>query len=844
MRQAAVAISTAFEFPAQFGNSALMTATGLGIAIARRRAADGERQWLRDHLRSVGELSANYAAGLGDGLRDAARLAGLLHDLGKYRAAFQRYIGSATGLLSPDEDDYVDAAGLRGKVDHSTAGAQWVWRRLSAGPSVQVLAAQLVAVAITSHHSGLIDVVARDGRGLFARRMVKPEADAGGDEARESADTAVLDEASGLLSSGRLFGGVSELVKRIQATEQGSAAGGAREVAARLATFKLGMVQRLLLSVLVDADRTDSADFESHWARTTRSRETYRSWGVLCDRLEKALEGFRGRTGAVDETREQVSAWCRDAAARPPGMYTLTVPTGGGKTLASLRMALHHAARHGMSRIVYVVPYTSIIDQNADVARSVLEPGGLDRGRVVLEHHSNLVPEKRSGLNSLLAENWDAPVVYTTSVQLLEALFGGGTQSVRRLHRLSRAVVIFDEAQTLPVRCVHLFNNAMNFLVEHCGSTVVMCTATQPLLAEVDASKGALRLAAGAEIVPDVGALYERLQRVSVHNVTRPAGWTRQEVAALAAQQIDAAGSCLVIVNTKRDARAVHAALSAATSAPCFHLSTNLCPRHRREVLASLRAMLARGEAVCCVSTQLIEAGVDVDFGSVIRALAGLDAVAQGAGRCNRNGRRQTGDVWVVNLRDERIGPLPDIAIGREKARRVLDELAVEAGGSAVDPIGPAAIGRYFDYYFKRRGAEMAYPITTDEGQDTLLELLSTNRYACAEQAKSGAAADRLFLNQAFATAARHFKPIDTATSGVLVPYGDEGRDLLSQVRAERSPEALRRLIRDAQQYTVSVFDGALARLRDAGALETISDDLGIEVARDGFYDSTYGLVA
>ncbi|PKO57596.1 MAG: CRISPR-associated helicase/endonuclease Cas3, partial [Betaproteobacteria bacterium HGW-Betaproteobacteria-18] len=331
----------------------------------------------------------------------------------------------------------------------------------------------------------------------------------------------------------------------------------------------------------------------------------------------------------VDHLRADISRHCLDAAPRECGIYTLTVPTGGGKTLASLRFALHHARAHDLDRVIYVIPYTSIIDQNADVVRQILEPGGVEPGSVVLEHHSNLTPEKQNWRSKILSENWDAPVVYTTTVQLLETLFGAGTRGARRMHQLARAVLIFDEIQSLPVNCVHLFNNAMNFLADHCGSTAVLCTATQPLLDQVEASKGAIRILPGRELMPDKHRLFDELNRVEVLNLCKPGGWSQDETVALSREQISDSGSCLVIVNTKKAAQVLYRLCQGDIEARVFHLSTNMCPAHRKAILDTVRARLDQELPTLCFSTQLIEAGVDVDFGAVIRYAAGLDSIAQ-----------------------------------------------------------------------------------------------------------------------------------------------------------------------------------------------------------------------
>ncbi len=314
----------------------------------------------------------------------------------------------------------------------------------------------------------------------------------------------------------------------------------------------VGLLVRFLFSCLIDADRVDSACFENPArVKYITDRESFQ-WDSLILRIEDHLGSFK-QEYPIDRLRREIAEYCLNAAKRDKGTFTLTVPTGGGKTLASLRFALHHAKIHEMDRVIYIIPFTSIIDQNAQVARQILEPEGIEPGSVVLEHHSNLTPEKQTWRSKVISENWDAPIVFTTNVQFLETLFGSGTRGARRMHQLANSVLIFDEIQTLPINCIHLFNNAINFLVEQCGSTVVLCTATQPLLNRVDAHKGAIKLHEGSEIISDVRQLFDDLKRVEVLNDSKPGGWLLEEVAELTQEETLAVGSCLVIVNNKKN---------------------------------------------------------------------------------------------------------------------------------------------------------------------------------------------------------------------------------------------------------------------------------------------------
>ena len=609
-----------------------------------------------------------------------------------------------------------------------------------------------------------------------------------------------------------------------------------------VAQQQFGLLVRFLFSCLIDADRVDSADFGNPKAAKLRVHGRYTEWSVLCDRLEKHLAGLKP-CKTIDHLRSDISNHCQNAASRDKGIYTLTVPTGGGKTLASLRFALHHVKTHKMDRVIYVIPFTSIIDQNAEVVRNILEPKGTEPSNVVLEHHSNLTPEEQSWRGKILAENWDAPVIYTTSVQLLETLFGAGTRGARRMHQLANTVLIFDEIQTLPVNCVHLFNNAINFLVEQCGSTVVLCTATQPLLDQVNVEKGALRIPAGNELMPDVKKLFDELKRVEVKNRRKPGGWSNDEIAALAMEETRRAGSCLVVVNTKNAAQALYLLCKQTDGIPCYHLSTSMCPAHRRTILTAIRERLEQQLPVLCFSTQLIEAGVDVDFGAVIRFTAGLDSIAQAAGRCNRNGLRDIGTVHVVNPQNERIEMLQDICIGRGKAERVLDEYEDNPLQFGNDRIGLEAMKRYYTYYFFDRQSEMDYPLSDKAigHTDTLLNLLSANSLAVHEHNKKGKAPD-IYLRQSFMSAAKAFKAIDAPTRGVIVQYGKEGQAIVTDLCAAYLPDKEFDMLRRAQQLTVNVFSNVLERLTKAGAVQEIQEGTGILYLDYRYYSDEFGL--
>lgn len=806
--------------------------------IAHLREYDQKSQSLWTHLIEASEFAGSFADKLG--LRDVGKLLGMLHDLGKASQEFQNYIASAEGLIDPDSDDYIDPVAKKGEIDHSTAGAQLVYRTLRNQGSEGPLAAQILALCLASHHSGLIDCLSPDGEDKYNRRMNKAEEKVHLDEVLSRLDDKDQAYLNSLLSPA--------LGKQLLACLQKLRDPGDSQ---QTAVFKYGLLVRFLFSCLIDADRLSTADFESPGNVNLRNYGQYPDWETLIERLNVKIRQFsqKQNKNEVDRIRNDVSEACLAAAIKSKGIFRLTVPTGGGKTFASLRFALHHAAHHKMERIIYVIPYTSIIDQNADEVRKVLEDRdehGNFLDHIVLEHHSNLTPEEETRRQGLLAQNWDAPVIFTTQVQFLETLFAPGTRSARRMHQLANAVIIFDEVQTIPVRCIHMFNVALRFLVQGCGASVVLCTATQPLLDKVEPASFALRVEPEKRIIQDENALFKALKRVEVFDRRKIGGWTEEEVADLAEQRVAARGSVLIIVNTRKAAQSLYRIIQSRNIAQTFHLSTNMCPAHRLEVLGKIKELLSEntGQPVICVSTQLIEAGVDVDFGSVIRYLAGLDSIAQAAGRCNRNGLRDSGDVWIVNPKEENIQSLIDIVIGKKQADRILDEFNENPQAYGNDRIGLDLMNAYYRYYFFARSDEMRYKVGSNSPvgrDDDLFSLLSVNKLSVDAHMRITGKIPVMVFRQSFQTASKVFSVIDTPTRGVVVPYGEEGKEIINALCSAYELEKQYRLLKRAQRYSVNLLPHEFKKLSESNAIVPVQEGAAVFHLQTQYYDPTFG---
>ncbi|WP_109080163.1 CRISPR-associated helicase Cas3' [Aggregatibacter aphrophilus] len=806
-------------------------------SIAHVRQSDGLQQLLIDHLLETSSISGQLAAKLNLGF--VGELLGLMHDFGKYSRKFQKYIHDETGLFNPDLDDE-ESTPNGSKVDHSTAGAQWVYRELrkfGAEQGIGELFGQMLGLCIASHHGeGLIDCLDGEGNPKWIERFNKTDELTHLVECERNADEVVQQKAYELAGE-NLIRSLLNAVKPILSNQT---------INNKIKEFYLGCLTRFLFSCLIDADRINSSDFEREAQKEVRRLTEKPDWQTAIDQLEAKLAGFENRY-PIDEIRRRISDDCLKRAADSQGIYTLTVPTGGGKTLASLRYALHHAQKHNLDRIIYIIPYTSIIDQNAQAVREIL---GEDW---VLEHHSNLEPEKQSWQDKLLSENWDKPIVFTTMVQFLDAWFGGGTRGARHIHPMTNAVLIFDEIQTLPVKCVHLFCNVLNWLTTFGKNTAVLCTATQPLLGESGlrnfpedkresiASRGLLRLSEDAEIMgkhQDLDKLFDELSRVEIQFNEKVGGWNVEEAGTFLLEQFQTTPSCLFIVNTKKWAQELYQYCKVQNVPPeaLFHLSTHQCAAHRKVIFDTIKARLENKQPVICISTQLIEAGVDISMACVIRALGGLDSIAQAAGRCNRHGEKEgKGQVWVLNLQEQdftRI--LPDIQAGKNHAERVFRDFAGQ------DILQPEAMKRYFEYYFYQRSDEMSYSVKNST-TGSLLDWLSDNALNPYGEKNNKRSKPLPLLMQSFKSAGRAFQAIDAPTHAVIVPYG-VGKELIAKLCGEWNPQEMHRTLQKAQRYSVNVFPNVWDKLQKENALHETIEGSGIYYLKERYYNDEFGL--
>ena len=724
---------------------------------------------LATHLEKVAELAAEFSKAF-DAVEPALRwayLAGLWHDLGKYRPGFQRYV-----KLADNPDAHIEGkVGGREKT-HSAAGALWAVQQLNK-PNQPY--GNILAYLIAGHHAGLDDW---DG-GLKERLQ-------NDDSQLELKEALAANPPANILAHG-------DVVAQIP----GGAPG-----------FALWV--RMLFSCLVDADFLDT---EAHFdAGKPAHREGFPTLEQMRLAFDAHMAVLPVADTPVNTLRADILRQCRAKAALPAGFFSLTVPTGGGKTLSSLAFALEHAQAHDKRRIIYAIPYTSIIEQTADVFRNVFKALG---DEVLIEHHSQAdAAEKDETARSRLAcENWDAPLVVTTNVQLFESLFAAKTSRCRKLHNLVGSVIVLDEAQQLPPEFLQPILDVLKLLVAHYGVTVVLCTATQPALNSTtyfDADKNLRGLENVHEIIDNPDALFDALKRV---NVELPPDWTTPTAWADIAKQLSAEDCVLAIVNTRKAARELQRLMPADT----LHLSALMCGAHRKDVITHIKERLkAKREGrdqrpLRVVSTQLVEAGVDIDFPVVYRALAGLDSIAQAAGRCNREGRMSGKGRVVVFVPPER----PPKGLLEQAAQSLINTLP----NVNVEPLTRDLFAAYFkDFY---------HSVNLDARK--VVEKLTVN--------------DRKTLSVQFRAAAEAFRLIDDADSAtVVVRYAEQSEEIdqLLGILAAEGPQ--RWLMRKLQRYTVSIHKRVADKMLAQGSLTLPMPGLYVQVNAENLYDPMLGL--
>ncbi len=799
------------------------------MIVARNRTIDGEYQSLESHLLETAALARCFGDDLG--LSEVLYLAGLIHDLGKYSESWQKYLEKSI------------AGETQQNKDHATVGGQFIENKFSQGAS---LTKQIIQAIVMFHHGqGLPDFLNLKGESKFFERLSKNETKIDLPEVESKLSERVKAEIQ------RSF--ESEIIKTDSLNFKKRCFIGCENISSKKEkiqklSFNMGLHLRNLSSCLIDADRTNSAAFDNtEEINPQKYSEQYKKipdWEMLLKKLDAKLETFEN-TGKIGEIRKNLSDSCLEFGKKEKGIYSCSAMTGAGKTLASLRFALKQAMTHKMKKIFIIAPYTSILDQNAQVIRDILEDED-SKGKIVLECHSNLSDEKKEDIYGdefkEISETWDAPVIVTTMVQFLETLFAYGTKKIRRMHKLFNSVLVFDEIQTLPIKCTYLFNWGIEYLVNTCGCSTLLCTATQPGLNRIGDEMFRINLPKENEVIKNVFEHYESLQRVEFIDKTN-FGTNKSDIVDVVdyiKEEMKTCKSFLADVNTKPQAKELFEKIEESNcTEKVYHLSTNMCPAHRKEIFKEIKENLDKGVKVVCVSTRLIEAGVDLSFDGALRYLAGLDSIIQTAGRCNRNGKCENlGKVAIFEAKDEKLGSLEELKIGQKTMRELLQN-------KETNLLNPTTIQNYFNkYYSQHFDEQLKYSINGKEA--TVLDLLSDNSVCCAEYKRINGENYQNPFKQSFETAWKEFGVIEKSTFGIIVPYG-EGSDLIGRLSAlekydENYFSELKSILKKAQQFSVNVYSSKLNDLLRDNLIREVIRDSEIYVLNDGFYSDEIGL--
>lgn len=785
--------------------------------IAHIRQSDYKKQLLSEHSKNVQRIAERIGAKIG--IPHMTGLAGMFHDMGKYSDKFYEYLEQAA--------NHPENPPKRGSVNHSTAGGKYLMETFH---SKYTFLIECVANAIFSHHGQLKDMVNADGESPFLKRMDKDNSEYEKIKERFFQDMYPPDYIQQY---------VEEAAKEMSVIAQNILKKTGNNLKLYQETLRktITFLTLFTFSALLDADRTDSRQFEENEIEEPYDSQTL--FKRFLNNLEKHLKKLENTSPQNEITflRQRMSNMCVEKSKWPPGIYTLSIPTGGGKTLASLRFALNHAMEYSKDRIIYVVPYTTIIEQNAEEVRKILKAEDY-----LLEHHSNVVEDEQENechdfesyqkykKIKLAKDNWDAPIIFTTMVQFLNAFYNGKSRNIRRLHNLTNSIIIFDEVQSVPVNCVTLFNEALNFLKEIGNSTILLCTATQPALQYVDKN-----ITVDGELIEDLPKITKAFKRTDIINKVKDGGWTTDELADFVEEQLEKVNSVLVILNTKTVVKKLYDRFS-DNGIKTVHLSTSMCAGHRKQKIREVRESLKKKEKILCISTQLIEAGVDVSFECVIRSLAGLDSIAQAAGRCNRHGEVERRNVYVINHAEEVLNQLPTIQKGAYESKKILKDMEMNPALFDGELLSEEAMTLYFRNFYHEFQPYLDYPTPVGE---SVYEMLLGENTEFFEELKGK---ESIKMRASFETAAKYFEVIDSKTHPVLVPYG-EGKEWISCLYSEKGIEDITKFIKKAQQFMVNVYNHDLIRLIQNGQLEKVEFKYStLYVAKETAYDERYGL--
>lgn len=782
---------------------------------AHIRKVDGKKyiQTVEEHCHGVAEIAAELLRDIG--LGKTAYLSGMVHDLGKFSENFKNYIEKAANGEKVQ----------RGSVNHTFAGVRFLLEKHSdeqlSGFSDIIL--EILAYAVGAHH-GLFDCVDDNNNNGFTKRIQKEGIDYL-NAAQEFLKICCSEQdIEDLLKQSEkeffpVFNEIEKLADNADAKIQNTQI-----------TFYIGFLARLILSAIIEADRSDTSQFMNGYSEKT-VKNISEIWINCIKNVEQKLSTMP-LDKPINKTRAQISALCAEAGNLESGIYRLNLPTGAGKTLTSLRYALHHALAHNKKRIIFTMPLLSIIEQNAGIIHDYI-----GNEELILEHHSNIVETDENDeldKRELLVESWDVPIIITTMVQLLNTLFAGKTANIRRMQALCNSIIVIDEVQTVPDKMLSLFNLALNFLAKICNATIILCSATQPCFEKtmypLDKSvKDLITLTKEQETV------FKRVR------LEYKGEMDCEELADFAAGILEENNSLLLVCNTKNEAAVMFNLLcSKLKDVKAFHISAGMCTAHRKETIKEMQEALEnKQQKVLCVSTQVIEAGVDVSFARVIRLLAGMDNIVQATGRENRN-REFDGLApgYIVRLKGEFLKGLSEVEDAKNAAADLLVKYKNNPQIYDDDLMSAKAVNEYYKSLYEnvKSGYHDFY---IESVRDSILNLMS-----CNENVDSGKIPEynKYFMHQALKTAGGLFTVFDESSIDIIVPY-NRGTEIIQKIFAvgDKDYGKLKAVLKEAKLYTVSLFKYQKIKLEEQGALIFVSS-AGVYILQDGYYDELTGL--
>lgn len=782
---------------------------------AHIRKVDGKKyiQTVEEHCHGVAEIAAELLRDIG--LEKTAYLGGMVHDLGKFSENFKNYIEKAA------DGEKVQ----RGSVNHTFAGVRFLLEKHSdeqlSGFSDIVL--EILAYAVGAHH-GLFDCVDDNNNNGFTKRMQKEGIDYLNAAQEFLKICCSKQDIEDLLKQSEkeflpVFNEIEKLADNADAKIQNTQI-----------TFYIGFLARLILSAIIEADRSDTSQFMNGYSEKT-VKNISEIWINCIKNVEQKLSTMP-LDKPINKTRAQISALCAEAGNSESGIYRLNLPTGAGKTLTSLRYALHHALAHDKKRIIFTMPLLSIIEQNAGIIHDYI-----GNEELILEHHSNIVETDENDeldKRELLVESWDVPIIITTMVQLLNTLFAGKTANIRRMQALCNSIIVIDEVQTVPDKMLSLFNLALNFLAKICNATIILCSATQPCFEKtmypLDKSvKDLITLTKEQETV------FKRVR------LEYKGEMDCEELADFAAGILEENNSLLLVCNTKNEAAVMFNLLcSKIKDVKAFHISAGMCTAHRKETIKEMQEALEnKQQKVLGVSTQVIEAGVDVSFARVIRLLAGMDNIVQATGRENRN-REFDGLApgYIVRLKGEVLKGLSEIEAAKNAAANLLVKYKNNPQIYDDDFMSAKAVNEYYKSLYEnvKSGYHDFY---IESVRDSILNLMSCNGNVDSEKIPEY---NKYFMHQALKTAGGLFTVFDESSIDIIVPY-NRGTEIIQEVFAvgDKDYEKLKAVLKEAKLYTVSLFKYQKIKLEEQGALIFVPS-AGVYILQDGYYDELTGL--